>query len=80
MYTTHCGSVYKEGGKPLAGSSATSFPYQQALVFTAANTHAVERTSAPYDLSTISHFMPEHQHPQAIVFGHPLLLQAPAPL
>ncbi|KAJ9076723.1 hypothetical protein DSO57_1023469, partial [Entomophthora muscae] len=30
-HTTPCGSVFEEGGKPLAESSATSSPYQQAL-------------------------------------------------
>ncbi|KAJ9066134.1 hypothetical protein DSO57_1012534 [Entomophthora muscae] len=65
---------------PLVQSPATASPYHQAPAFTAANAHAGERAGAPYGLSNLSHFMPEHQRPQAIVFGQPLLLQAPAPL
>ncbi|KAJ9072256.1 hypothetical protein DSO57_1029484 [Entomophthora muscae] len=71
-------SFNEEVGMPLAQPSATAFPYHQAPAFTAANVHAGERAGSPYGLPTLSHFMPEHQHPQAIVFGQPLLLQAPA--
>ncbi|KAJ9052177.1 hypothetical protein DSO57_1039747 [Entomophthora muscae] len=75
-----CGPFNEEGGMPLVQSPATASPYHQAPTFTAAIAHAGERAGALYGLPNLSQFMPEHQHPQAIVFGQPLLLQAPAPL
>ncbi|KAJ9059070.1 hypothetical protein DSO57_1006202 [Entomophthora muscae] len=76
---TH-GPFNEEGGMPLVQSPATASPYHQAAAFTAANAHAGKRAGAPYGLPNLSQFMPEHQRPQAIVFGQPLLQQAPAPL
>ncbi|KAJ9076910.1 hypothetical protein DSO57_1021764 [Entomophthora muscae] len=65
-----CGSFYEEGGQPLDESSAPAF--------TAANTHTGERAGAPYGLPTLSHFMPEHQQPQAMGYQQPLM-SCPAP-